>query len=153
LPDPQARGSSNCTTIRSAARFQVAGKADTVVGKTDASSPRMFVRPGVRAALDKGDRMAAANTFTSRQDLDGGRACESERCPKGDDNRRVNRKYKAGELKERKAEADKSRIIIEGLHACFYPVAESSAPRVRAAQSRGNRRAAGVQVLRDSGSR
>jgi len=42
----------------------------------------------------------------------------------------VNRKYKAGELKERKVEADRSRIVIEGLHTCYYPILESlDAPR------------------------
>ena len=36
-------------------------------------------------------------------------------------------------MNERKAEADKSRIVIEGLHTCFYPIIESlDAPRCSA---------------------
>lgn len=45
----------------------------------------------------------------------------------------VNQKFKAGELNERKAEAEKSRVVIEGIHTCFYPIIESiDAPRCSA---------------------
>ncbi len=39
----------------------------------------------------------------------------------------VNRKYTTGELKDRRLDADRSRVVVEGLPDCYYPLIDSFA--------------------------
>ena len=117
--------------------FQVRGKADTIVGKDRRIiGPGMFVhapayaRHSIKATEDGNCQYLYIKDKTWT--VVG--LAENEAVPKKamtvDE---VNKKYKAGELTERKAEAAKSRVVIEGLHTCFYPIIESlAAPRCSA---------------------
>jgi len=117
--------------------FQVSGKADTLVGKDRRIiGPGMFVhvpayaRHSIRATEDGSCRYLYIKDKTWT--VVG--LAENEAVPeKAMTVDEVNRKYRAGELNERKVEADASRVVIEGLHTCFYPVIESLAvPRCSA---------------------
>ncbi len=114
--------------------FQTRGKADTVVGKDRRIiGPGMFVhvpayaRHSIKATEDGNCQYLYVKDKTWT--VVG--LAENEAVPeKAMTVDEVNRKYRAGELNERKAEADKSGIVIEGLHTCFYPIIDSlDAPR------------------------
>jgi quercetin dioxygenase-like cupin family protein len=114
--------------------FQVRGKADTIVGKDRRIiGPGMFVhvpayaRHSIKATEDGNCQYLYIKDKTWT--VVG--LAENEAVPeKAMTVDEVNKKYRAGELNERKAEADRSRIVIEGLHTCFYPIIESlDAPR------------------------
>jgi quercetin dioxygenase-like cupin family protein len=114
--------------------FQVRGKADTVVGKDRRIiGPGMFVhvpayaRHSIKATEDGNCQYLYIKDKTWTVVGLAENEAVPERAMTVDE---VNKKYRAGELNERKADADKSRIIIEGLHTCFYPIIESlDAPR------------------------
>ena len=117
--------------------FQVNGKANTIVGKDRRIiSPGTFVhvpayaRHSIKATEDGNCQYLYIKDKTWT--VVG--LAENEAVPeKAMTVDEVNQKYKAGELNERKAEADKSRIVVEGLHTCFYPILETiDAPRFSA---------------------
>jgi quercetin dioxygenase-like cupin family protein len=117
--------------------FQMTGKADTIVGKDRRIiGPGTFVhvpayaRHSIKATEDGNCRYLYIKDKTWT--VVG--LAENEAIPeKAMTVSEVNQKYQAGELNERKAEADTSRIIIDGLHSCFYPIIESlDAPRCSA---------------------
>ncbi len=114
--------------------FQVRGKADTIVGKDRRIiGPGMFVhvpayaRHSIKATEDGNCQYLYIKDKTWTVVGLAQNEAVPEKAMTVDE---VNRKYQAGELKERKAEIDKSRIVIDGLHTCFYPIIESlDAPR------------------------
>jgi quercetin dioxygenase-like cupin family protein len=114
--------------------FQTRGKADTVVGKDRRIiGPGMFVhvpayaRHSIKATEDGNCQYLYIKDKTwTVVGLAQNEAVPEKAMTVGE----VNKKYQAGELRSHKAEADKSRIVIEGLHSCFYPIIESlDAPR------------------------
>jgi glyoxylate utilization-related uncharacterized protein len=114
--------------------FQVKGKADTVVGKDRRIiGPGMFVhapafaRHSIKATEDGNCQYLYIKDRTWTVVGLAENEAVPERAMTVDE---VNRKFRAGELKDRKLETDKSRALIEGLHACFYPIIDPlDAPR------------------------
>jgi quercetin dioxygenase-like cupin family protein len=114
--------------------FQTRGKADTVVGKD-----RRIIRPGMFVHVPAYARHSIKATedgncqylYIKDKTWTVVGLAQNEAVPeKAMTVDEVNRKYKAGELKDRKAEAERSRIVIEGLHTCFYTMMDSlDAPR------------------------
>jgi quercetin dioxygenase-like cupin family protein len=117
--------------------FQVQGKADTLVG-TD----RRIIAPGTFVHVPAYARHSIKATedgncqylYIKDKTWTVVGLAESEAVPeKAMTVDEVNQKYRAGALNERTADGNKSRIVIEGLHSCFYPIIESlDAPRCSA---------------------
>ncbi len=117
--------------------FQVSGKADTIVGKD-----RRIIGPGTFVHVPAYARHSIKATedgncqylYIKDKTWTVVGLAENEAVPeKAMTVDEVNRKFKAGELNKLKAEAEKSRVVIEGLHTCFYPIIESlDAPRCSA---------------------
>lgn len=114
--------------------FQVSGKTNTIVGKdrriigpgTFVHAPA-YARHSIKATEDGNCQYLYIKDKTWTVVGLAENEAVPERAMTVDE---VNQKYKAGELNERKADAEKSQIIIEGLHTCFYPIIESlDAPR------------------------
>jgi len=114
--------------------FQVRGKADTIVGRdrriigpgTFVHSPA-YARHSIKATEDGNCQYLYVKDKTWTVVGLAANEAVPEKAMTVDE---VNRKYEAGELKDRTVETDTSRVIIDGLHSCFYPIIESlDAPR------------------------
>jgi quercetin dioxygenase-like cupin family protein len=109
--------------------FQVRGKADTIVGKD-----RRIIGPGTfvhapayaRHSIKATEDGNCQYLYIKDKTWTVVGLAENEAVPeKAMTITEVNQKFKTGELNRRKAEAEKSRVVIEGLHTCFYPIIES----------------------------
>jgi quercetin dioxygenase-like cupin family protein len=117
--------------------FQLRGKADAIIGRdrriigpgTFVHAPA-YARHSIRATEDGNCQYLYIKDKTWTVVGLAEDEAVPERAMTIDE---VNRKYQAGELKDRNIQTDQSRIIIDGLHTCFYPIIESlDAPRCSA---------------------
>ncbi|MHB8773114.1 MAG: cupin domain-containing protein [Syntrophales bacterium] len=131
--------------------FQVAGKSNTVVGRD-----RRIIGPGTFVHVPAYARHSIKATedgncqylYIKDKTWTVVGLAEQEAVPdRAMTVAEVNRKYTAGELKERTLDAERSQVVVDGLHDCYYPLLASfTQPRCSAERTctlRGERLAFG----------